>query len=210
MIDHLDSRALSQGDCYGQRFMRPGSFRYNIVPMGLAALNDHRPFVVHVADGSANATMKQHHVTVGFREGAFDADPAELRIATGDLILWNLKGDRSVPYSVVGDKEFFNSARLRNECGYTHAFGFPGEYSWVDAYGSKLSGIVRVTAPECRSPGDLAKWRERLAQGTLVRIVDDKAEPATVDIVTGQTVFFSVVKGPGVSITDRRLAGAVL
>ena len=35
-----------------------------------------------------------------------------------------------------------------------------------------------------------------------------QAEPAEVDIVVGQTVYFAIVTGPGVTITDARLAGA--
>jgi hypothetical protein len=36
----------------------------------------------------------------------------------------------------------------------------------------------------------------------------DKAEPAEVDIVVGQTVYFAIVTGPGITITDARLASA--
>ena len=33
----------------------------------------------------------------------------------------------------------------------------------------------------------------------------EQAEPVRIEIVTGQTVFFAIVKGPGVTVTDRRL-----
>ena len=36
-------------------------------------------------------------------------------------------------------------------------------------------------------------------------IQNGKAEPASVEIVTGQTVFFAIVKAPGISITDERI-----
>ncbi|HEV8560204.1 MAG TPA: hypothetical protein VGR06_28045 [Actinophytocola sp.] len=36
-------------------------------------------------------------------------------------------------------------------------------------------------------------------------IAQGDVEPAEVDIVTGQTVFFIVVSGPGITITDARL-----
>ena len=39
----------------------------------------------------------------------------------------------------------------------------------------------------------------------MVMIADNKPQPAEVEVVTGQTVFFTVIKGPGISITDTRL-----
>ena len=39
-------------------------------------------------------------------------------------------------------------------------------------------------------------------------ISGSSAEPREVDLFTGQTVFFIVTKGPGISITDRRLLPA--
>jgi hypothetical protein len=32
MYNELDSRALGRADCYAQRFMRAGDYRYNVVP----------------------------------------------------------------------------------------------------------------------------------------------------------------------------------
>jgi hypothetical protein len=46
-----------------------------------------------------------------------------------------------------------------------------------------------------------------LSKGTVVTIADDRAAPADVEIVTGQTVFFAVTKSRGISITDERLLG---
>lgn len=205
MMDQFDSRALGQTDCYGQRFMRAGTYQYAVLPTGSDWMSDHRPFAVHVTERPGGKTMNQHLVVVTFHGDGFRAEPAELRIEAGDLVLWTLQGERAVPCSIVGDKEFFNSTRLVNESGYTHAFGFAGEYAWTDAYGSGIGGVVRVKDPGCKTQRDFEQWREQLSQGTLVMIVDGKPEPAEVEIVTGQTVFFSVVKGPGISITDRRL-----
>ena len=36
-------------------------------------------------------------------------------------------------------------------------------------------------------------------------IAGERAEPREIDIVTGQTVFFAITKGPGISITDQRV-----
>jgi hypothetical protein len=64
-----------------------------------------------------------------------------------------------------------------------------------------------VKDPGCKSDADIERWRRVLAKGILVRIADRDVEPREVEIVTGQTVFFAVIKGPGISITDRRLLG---
>lgn len=34
MTENLDSRALRNIDCYGQRFMKPGTYAYALVPAG--------------------------------------------------------------------------------------------------------------------------------------------------------------------------------
>jgi plastocyanin len=149
--------------------------------------------------------MKQHLVVGSFAGGGFHVEPAEAHIESGDLVLWNLQGEQNKAYSIIGDKEFFNSMPLLNETGYSDVFGFPGEYVWLDAHGRDIRGIVRVKDPGWKTQQDYERWRELLSQGALVIIVDGKPEPAEVDIAVGQTVFFSIVKGPGISITDRRL-----
>jgi plastocyanin len=207
MMDHFDSRALGPTDCYGQRFMRPGSYIYGVLPTGSHWMNDHRPFVIHVEGTAPGKTMGQHNVAVTYSGDGFRVEPTELRIETGDFVLWNSSGDQSVPHSIVGEKDFFDSTRLLNESGYTHAFGFAGEYAWTDAHGSGVGGTVRVKDPQCKTQKDYARWREQLAQGTLVTISEGKAEPSVVDVMIGQTVFFMVVKALGISITDRRLLG---
>ncbi len=44
-------------------------------------------------------------------------------------------------------------------------------------------------------------------KGTVITIADGKVEPGEADVFVGQTVFFAVVTGPGVSVTDERLLG---
>jgi plastocyanin len=202
MTNNLDSRALGRADCFGQRFMRPGDYPYNVVPAHGRLLSTDRPFVVHARQGTAKG-MKQHNVQVTVDCGKLVVSERELTIDVGDLVLWNSASDH--PVAVVGDQDFFSSHRLTNECGYSHAFGAAGDYHWVDAYGSGLSGVVRVRDPGGKGEADLKRWMQALSEGKLVMIADNKAQPAEVEILTGQTVFFTIVKGPGVSITDARL-----
>jgi plastocyanin len=207
MLDSFDSRALRLTDCYGQRFMKVGTFRYHVLPAGADCIVDERPFVVNVVETKGKDGMNQHDVTVRADGAAFAADPPELTIEAGDLVLWHCPNAKAVPYMVVGDKEFFASTRLLNESGFTHAFGAAGEYRWRDAYGSDVGGVIRVRDPSCKNHQDMKKWRAALSSPALVMITDDKAQPPEVEILTGQTVFFAVTKSKGVSVTDERLLG---
>lgn len=207
MLDSFDSRALRLTDCYGQRFMKPGTFHYHVLPAGADCLVDERPFVVNVVETKGKSGMNQHDVTVRADGPVFRADPPELKIEAGDLVLWHCPDAKAVPYMVVGDKEFFASTRLLNESGFTHAFSAAGEYRWRDAYGSDVGGVIRVRDPSRKNHGDLCKWREALSSAALVMISGNEAQPPEVEILTGQTVFFAVTKSKGVSVTDERLLG---
>lgn len=205
-LDILDSRALRLTDCYGQRFMKPGTYRYNVLPIGGDCVTEERPFTVRVVE-SASEKMKPYEAVVRFQEGRFKVEPEETAIAVGDLVMWHCPDRKAIPYVIAGDKEFFASNRLHNESGYSHAFGSAGEYHWVDAYGSGLAGMVRVKNPGCKTQADFQDWHRLLTKGTLVTVGDKNAEPREVEIVTGQTVFFAITKSSGISITDARLLG---
>jgi plastocyanin len=207
MIDTFDSRGLRFTDCYGQRFMRGGMFRYHVVPAGTSCMTEERPYSIEVAPRAGDGKMKQHNVVVRNDGSSFEVDHARLAIEVGDMVLWNCAQRTAPAFEIAGEAEFFGSARLTNECGYTHAFGAAGEYRWVDAHGSGLRGVVRVHDPGCKSDADLREWRARLSRGTLVTIAEKKVDPSEVDIVTGQTVFFVIVKSRGITVTDERLLG---
>lgn len=209
MLDTLDSRTLGRTDCYGQRFMGVGTYPYNILPARGHRVSDERPFTVEVTERRGQAEMEsemeQHTITVRYPEGRFTPERAEVVIQEGDLVLWNCPDRANVPYVVAGNKEFFASDRMMNECGYSHAFGSPGEYRWTDAYGSDVGGLIRVKDPGVNDHSELRRWHESLKRGTVVMIEEGRAEPREIDIVTGQTVFFAVTKTAGISITDERL-----
>jgi plastocyanin len=205
MMDTFDSRALRYTDCYGQRFMRPGVYRYGLGPAGACVPSPERSFRIEVAGSERPGGMATHYVTVRKDDARLQADPPLLAIAVGDLVIWHCPHSAAYPYVVDGEADFFGSAKLVNESGFSHAFTSPGEYAWADAHGSRLHGVVHVATADVGSEAARCRWLERLRQGALVLIDGDHAEPARVEIVTGQTVFFTIVKGPGVTITDRRL-----
>ncbi len=211
MNNDFDSRALGPANCYAQRFMRAGVFRYALVPGYAQAISTDFPFVINVVEGDAkkqdsspqSADINQHNLSVSRSDRGFAVDRASLTIGIGDLVMWN--GGRQVPFAVAGEADFFNSYRMVNECGYTHAFGKAGTYEWRDAFGSDLGGTVHVRDPDCKSESDLRKWREALSEGTVVMIADGKVDQREIKIMTGQTVYFAIVKTNGISITDVRL-----
>jgi plastocyanin len=223
MSENLDSRALRNTDCYGQRFMKPGTYSYALVPAGAAGASGDFPYVVEVVEKSKEVEhMRQSTVTVRFVKerhgdccdertsdpGRFVPDQDRVTVEAGDMVVWNSPDAATRPFAVDGQKEFFGSTALTNECGYTHVFMTPGEHEYVDANGSGLHGVVRVADPKPRDLEELRAWQSRLGEGTLVMISDGRPEPAEVDIILGQTVFFAVVKGPGVTITDASLVAA--
>jgi plastocyanin len=222
MSDHLDSRALRNTDCYGQRFMKPGTYAYALVPAGSIGATREYPYTVEVVEkleSRGEGEMRQELVTVSYvkephedrcgerpaKPGRFAPDVDRVTVEAGDMVLWNSPGASTRPFTVDGAKDFFGNAALTNECGYTHVFSVPGDYEWVDANGSGLRGKVCVTDPAPRTSKELRAWQSRLGEGTLVMIRDGEAQPAEVEVTLGQTVFFAVVNGPGVSITDARL-----
>lgn len=204
-IDTLDSRTLRLTNCYGQRFMREGHYTWNALPAGGGAISGDRPHSIEVRPRKGEGKMTQHDVALRWQDGRFVPDQAKLSIEVGDLVLWHCNDARAPGYEIAGDQAFFGSASLVNECGYTHAFGLPGRYDWVDAHGSGLGGSVVVEAVDCKTRQDLAKWQARVAEPTLVMIQGGKVEPRDVKIMVGQTVYFAIVTGPGITITDKRL-----
>lgn len=204
-LNMLDSRAIGWASCFAQRFMRPGTYRYSVVPGYGQSLASDYPYSVVVGDRKTGE-MSQHDVRVSDEGRGFTVDRPEISIGLGDLVLWSGHGRTRAAFAIVGEQEFFNSHRMVNECGYSHAFGTPGEYRWVDAFGSSVGGRIRVRQPEgCDGPEGLARWQKRLGEGHLVMIADGRADKDQLDVLVGQTVFFAVVTGPGISITDERL-----
>jgi plastocyanin len=205
MTERLDSRALRHTDTYGQRFMRPGTYRYAIAPAGLPWRDHDFPYAVHVTERGEprreGDDMQQVDVSITSDCEGLRPDQHEVTISEGDLVLWHSPDATDSACAVVGEKGFFGNDPMTNECGYSHVFTTPGEHHWRDANGSGLSGVVRVIDPEVESKRAFGAWQRQLREGTLVLIHDGKVEPAEVEIVLGQTVFFAIVTSEGVTVT---------
>lgn len=206
----LDSRSLTYVNTFARRFGGKGTTRcytrYRLVSAGLVCqppVKEDLPFTIEVADGRGG---EQHDVIVSLRDNRLVADPPQLSIGAGDLVLWHSVASTPA-YAVQGEDEaaWFDSSSLTSETLYTHAFGVPGDYEWIDANHRSVSGLVRVTSLESGDRKQCREWMKALAQGTVVTIKGDCADPPEVSILAGQTVFFAVAAADGITITDSSL-----
>lgn len=201
----LDSRYLNLTNYFAHRFTTAGTFSYGLSPLPSFLVEpdsaeDELSIVVRPERG---AGQQQHDIVVSRGNDGVTARPGRLEIALGDVVGWSTDGTMTTGFAVrgrIGDMTVDSSA-MTDESIFTHAFGSPGEYRWADAHGSTLYGTVQVVRPE---PGDKrhAGWTAELGRGTLVHVTGERAEPETVEILVGQTVFWAVQKAPGISITD--------
>jgi plastocyanin len=203
-VSTLDSRSLTYINTFGRRFGVAGHVRYRLVSAAVVCqpAGDDFPFTIDVAEGKSE---EQHDVTVRSKGDRLSADPAHLNVVAGDFVLWHSLA--STPGYVIqgeGPSGAFDSSSLTSESLYTHAFGSPGDYEWTDAIARSVSGVVKVGSLESEDRKQCREWMEALERGTLVVIERDRAEPAEVSIVAGQTVFFAVTAAEGVTVTDVR------
>jgi plastocyanin len=204
----LDSRVISRINCFAHRFSAPGTFRYglSLLPVPASHHDDAaQAHTVTVDGGAGGAGQRTHYITVTSGPNGPSASPAHLEISAGDIVAWS--ADKSVLFGfrvrgTIGD-DVLDSAAMRTESIFTHAFGLAGSYEWADANGSELSGRVSVMMPDANSSHDARL--EQLQKGALVHVTGTQAEPAHIEIMVGQTVVWAVEKAPGVTITDRTL-----
>jgi plastocyanin len=206
-MNTLDSRFLKVGDCYAHRFSTQGTFRYQLSPLALPLSTRHENDDVNlVTVGVANDKQQQHNVSVTQVGGNLAADPAQLEVGAGDLVVWAADKSVKLGFRVQGqlEDEVIDSAALTDESIFTHAFGLPGTYSWVDANGSGVRGEIEVAMPDAAG-SDPKAWLATLEQGEMVHVQGEQASPEQVQIVVGQTVVWAIEKAPGITITDASL-----
>lgn len=210
-MNTLDSRSLGPGDCFAQKFAVPGEVRYFVSSGGgiagvPAQAARKEGFVIDVRAKSAAAQSAQHTVLVRRENNELTVEPEKLTIDAGDFVLWYTSQGSVGGFSVAGEGPnfSFSSARMVSDAIYTHAFGTPGRYEWVDLLGGHVAGVVNVQALEAKTVEDQNRWHEMLAQPASFEISGGNLKPQSVDIVVGQTVFWSVQKTGGISITDAR------
>lgn len=209
-MDTLDSRSLRPGDCIAIKFEGQGKLRY------LLSAGSHVKPKVEANEGvsievkpptGARLAAKQHTVHVKRQGNEYVPDVKDMSIEAGDTVLWHTTDPTIHGFAVggSGEKHQFNSHLLANEAIYTHAFGTPGTYVWVDAVGKTLSGTVVVKPVNPKDQKELQAWLDSLSKGAAFEIKGGKVTPEKIEIVVGQTVFWKVWDSTGAAIVDKRL-----
>jgi plastocyanin len=203
----FDSRRMTYLNCFAQRFSKPGSYRYRIVSSGTSGLERDRSFSIEVKDGNSRDKGAQHDVRVGLEGRALIAEPPDLSIDAGDLVLWSATDSSIAGYAIEGEGRgfTFSSAKLASETVYTHAFGLPGTYRWLDVHGGEAGGIVEVVSPEGSRERDQDAWLAALGRPTVITVNGARADPKRVEILTGQTVAWVIEQAKGMSVTEATL-----
>ena len=203
----LDSRRMTYLNCFGQKFSKPGTYRYRIASSSTRGLERDARFTIEVKPAASPAEAQQHDVAVRLEGRELVADPPSVSINAGDLVLWNTPDSSIAGYVIEGEGSgwSFSSANLTKEALYTHAFGLPGTYRWLDAHHRKLGGVVEVVSPKADAPESSRKWLASLGSPTVISIRGEHADPERVEILTGQTVGWAIEEASGISVTDASL-----
>jgi len=192
-----------------QKFSAPGQFIYELLPSTVAGLgHDEDQFVIEIRSKESKAAdSNQHHVKVQRRDGKLIADPPRLQIEAGDVVVWNTPDSSVAGYVVRGEGKTgrFSSDAMQKEAIYSHSFGIPGIYYWLDPHGGPSNGVIEVQPVDASDEQAATQWREKLAEGTVILVSDKKVTPAKVKILIGQTVFWAIEKASGIAIVDARL-----
>lgn len=214
-MDTLDSRVLRYTDCFAQKFTSPGQVKYQITISGgtFLPLDPDHVFTIEVKEGAQGAKPKpddeneSHEVTVRRDGQKFIADPPALQISVGDVVLWRTNDSSTPGFAIRGEGKgnSFDSSALTGNSLYTHAFGIPGEYKWVDANGGPVSGVLQVNPLPSDDKKERDKWIKNLSIGLLITVNGNSATPNNIKMAVGQTVFWAIEKASGITITDARL-----
>jgi plastocyanin len=201
-MDFLNSRHLTDKDGFAQLFTVADEYIYHLTtaPQGVKSLGEPDFTIIVLAAVTPRGAGKQHDVAVAWDAGrrGYDANPAKLEISQNDFVLWHC--DRSSglpPFAVRGEGSHgsFASDAMGPTAGFTHVFISPGNYSYtIQGKGSHsvaVSDHRRVTQ-EVRQE----QWRK--VPEVIIR--GGEATPARVEIISGQTVLWSVESDHGITI----------
>ncbi|MFZ3201984.1 MAG: hypothetical protein WA175_12640 [Candidatus Acidiferrales bacterium] len=210
----LDSRSLRFGDCYAQTFPVAGEIRYVVTAPGAfvsPSTSRSGPYIIRVKESASKPAKPQQHTVVIRKDGpALVPEPPNLEINLGDIVLWHTQDQSIAGFAVVGEGSKFrlNSMAFTDGAFYTHAFGLPGQFKWIDANGRRLGGVVEVKNPVVTGAQSHAKWLKTLEKPKTFEVSGSRSRPGQVSIQLGQTVVWKIEKAAGISITDARLVPA--
>ena len=99
----LDSRFLRIGDSYSQKFSKPGRFKYAITYGGISCISvDEFIYTIIVKHITQNDSKPvQHNVIVQRAGKSIVAQPTNLEINQGDMVLWYTTDTNVEGFAVV-------------------------------------------------------------------------------------------------------------
>ena len=210
-MDTLDSRFLRIGDCIAIKFKTPGTLRHMLSTGShvRTKLGEDEGQPIEVKAKADALPPKQHTILVKKDGHDIVADTKGLSVIAqvGDMVLWHTTDPAILGFAVggSGERHEFSSHLLKDEAIYTHAFGSPGTYEWVDPVGGKISGVVVVKSVTPKNDKERQTWLDSLSKGAAFEIKSGKVTPEKLEVVVGQTVFWKVWDGDGIAIVDKRL-----
>jgi len=207
----LDSRSMGPLDCFVQKVTEPGDLVFEIrkSAAGFCPMDKDAVMRVKVKANKASRAQqrtsgKQHSVPVIYDDDGFQTKSLPKDLVQGDAILFHQADTKAPGFAVIGrmGKTEFSSTELRDQVVFSHPFGLPGRYQWVDANGSGVGGVIVVENEPAMGKDGAKRAIERMSEGVMVHIVGNKVKPKELRIATGQTVFFAVEGTDGITITD--------
>jgi len=220
-VTSFDSRALQFGDSLTQQFLEVGTLTYQVVLAHTVFGGERNRFVIDVLEGDI-VQPTQHFIKVFFSDGTLQVEPPRLTISVKDTVSWSAVDRQVPPFRVLSLEDsalYLDSAAIKTNAVFTHAFGVPGRYTWSDANRGTVEGVVMVEDPRITSVEDLAAYKRRLSslrqikkrkgkgegEQAIFMIDGETSEPATVSVLTGQTVMWVVMNTEGISITEQEI-----
>jgi plastocyanin len=215
-MNNLDSRALRYGNRFSHQFKNEGTYEYTIT---IGKQKDKGDFsgkfevVVQPRPASPHSDPVQKIVTIGLSELQVAIDPSDgvnqTIIKVDDVITW-LTNDNGLPgITIIASGGAFNSEAMTDKVGYSHTFGLPGIFDWIDAnHGDapEVLGRVTVVQPQMLTAEHRTAWFAKLKEDTpVIKINKKNVDPKELSIHVGQTVVWQIQSASGISITDKRL-----
>jgi hypothetical protein len=117
-------------------------------------------------------------------------------VHAGKVGRWFLGGRRRTKFQ-------FQQRPNGERCDLHTCLRSPGSIRVVDLLGGHVAGVVNVQALKAKTVEDQNRWYEMLAQPAPFEISGESLKPHSVNIIGGQTVFWSVQKTGGIGITER-------
>lgn len=208
-MDFLNSQQLTYLDGYLHVFRAPGVYEYRVLflPPGYENSEPDTRYTINVVEhGGERGKGAQHNVVLHWNasQHAYLPDPESVTAHVNDYVLWHVETDTPAapPYGIHGESNAstaFDSRAMRQHDVLTHMFILPGEYRYQ--VNNQAEGVVLVESHQ-NLPYEV--HAERASKAPLVHIVGGIPNPASVEIVTGQTMIWFVEDEERVTITSMK------